>query len=379
MFIDRKFNQTTSTVELWKCEWEYSENASAKKVFICKVGEEQPLAPLGKNTWSQATAVCWASGRTLGNIAVFSKSILGSFPAQAGDDASLPCDFVHAGKFRHGADRWWCRTHQVHWGTKADHQSYDRLGVMRCANHLQLLNYTLVPLEINTNNYAEVGIWCSLPAALSPQPNELESRTPKIHVHLRPKVDGEKEVDSNFDAVSLLYRENLGLFSSDEITRVNITPPAAFEFMRALEEEREMTCINCSKCGYPHLDLGDFARKPHRKHFCGNCGCDNTWSSDPIVSTPLKPLHDQLAKNTQFMESDRAVNLDQYSGCNYTIWASTPAILWTADRPQEKGIHVHVNDGIKRIIDETFGVVVLNGNPLQREKLLQAMFDRTVI
>lgn len=126
MFIERKVNHSTNTVELWKCEWENPEGASAKKRYVHKLREEQPLKPEGKNTWNQVNAICWASGRTLGNIAVFSKSTLGSFPAQAGDDAFLPCDFVPAGKFRHGADRWWSRTHQTHWGTKADHESADR-------------------------------------------------------------------------------------------------------------------------------------------------------------------------------------------------------------------------------------------------------------
>lgn len=86
MFIERKVNHSTNTVKRWKWEWEYPEGASAKKRYVHKLGEEQPLKPEGKNAWNQAKAICWASGRTLGNIAVFSKSILGSFPAQAGDD-----------------------------------------------------------------------------------------------------------------------------------------------------------------------------------------------------------------------------------------------------------------------------------------------------
>jgi hypothetical protein len=378
MFIERKVNHSNNTVELWKCEWESPEGVSAKKRYVHKIGEEQPLKPEGENAWNQANAICWASGRTLGNIAVFSKAILGSFPAEEGDDAFLPCDFVRAGKFRHGADRWWCRTHQTHWGTKADHESSDKSGVMYCANHSQPMNYTLTPLEIDVIDYAEVGIWCSLPTALSTKP--IESRAPKIHVHLRRKSQGKKSVDKDFDAISLLYHEDLGLFANPEITRVNITPPAAFEFVCAVEEEREMTCINCSQCGYPHLDLGDFARKPHRKHFCGNCGCDSTWSSRHIVSTPLKPLYDQFAKNTQYKEPDRTLNLDldKYSGCDYEIWASTPAIVWSADRPQEKGIHVHVNDGAKRIVDDTFRVVILNGKTLERKDVLQAMLERTI-
>ena len=52
--------------------------------------------------------------------------------------------------------------------------------------------------------------------------------------------------------------------------------------------------------------------------------------------------------------------------------------MWSADRPQEKGIYVYVNDGTKRIVDDTFSVVVLNGRTLERKDVLQAMFERTV-
>jgi hypothetical protein len=186
-------------------------------------------------------------------------------------------------------------------------------------------------------------------------------------------------VDGDFAAISVLYSEDLGLFENPNITRVNITPPAAFEFLRALELGREMNCINCSQCGYPHLDLGDFAQRPHRKHFCGNCGCDSTWSPTAIVSTPLKPLHDQFGQSSKFVEPDRTVNLDDFPGSNYNIWASTPAIVWTADRPQEKGIHVHVHDGLKRVIDDTYSEVFLQGERLSRSELIKEMMNRTTI
>ncbi|XQQ06008.1 MAG: hypothetical protein EDM05_67715 [Leptolyngbya sp. IPPAS B-1204] len=98
------------------------------------------------------------------------------------------------------------------------------------------------------------------------------------------------------------------------------------------------------------------------------------------MSTPLKPLYDQFAKNTQYKEPDRTLNLnlDKYSGCDYEIWASTPAIVWSADCPQERGIYVHVNDGAKRIVDDTFSAVILDGKTLERKDVLQAMFDCTI-
>jgi hypothetical protein len=302
--------------------------------------------------------------------------MLGSFPAATGNDASLPCEFVEAGKARNGAERWWCRTHQTHWGTKADQAAFAKFGEMRCANHTQLMNYVVAPMTVNLSDYEEVGVWCSMPAAISTE--EIQPRAPRIHVHVRPEKNGKKSVDRDFNAISLLHQGHIGLFKSNDITRVNVTPPAAFDFVCGLEAGRKMDCVNCSHCGYPHLDLGDFALKPHSKHFCGNCGRDSTWSKTPIVSTPLKPLHDQFAKTLKYETPPRALDLEEYGGCTYTIWASTPAVIWTAERPQEFGIHVHVHDGAKRIIDDTFGQVLLKGEQLNRSALIKKMISRTV-
>ena len=377
MFIERRINPSTGIVELWRAQWENAEGSQARKVFVDKVCDEQPAGRDADGAMSTAAAICWAYGRTLGNIAVVSPELLGHFPGGSGNDALLPCDFAHAGKFRHGADRLWCRTHQTHWGTKADLEALGQQGTMRCANHQQLMNYVVKPQSINVADHAEVGIWCSMPAAISTE--EIKPRPPKIHVHVRSTADGKKQVDRDFDAISTIYSSDLGLYGNQEISRVNITPPAAFDFVIGLELGKAMDCINCSHCGYPHLDLGDFAEKPHRKHFCGNCGRDSTWSKEPIVSTPLKPLHDKFAKTLKYELPDRRLNLDDFSGCTYTIWASTPAIVWTAARPQEFGIHVHVHDGRQRIVDDTFGAVELDGKSLDRSELVKAMMSRTVI
>ena len=303
--------------------------------------------------------------------------ILGSFPETHGDNAVLPCDFVTAGKFRHGAPRWWCRTHQTHWGTKADEEAYAQFEQMRCAFHEQRLNYVVGPPVINLNDADEVGIWCSMPAAIST--SEIPMRPPKIHVHVRPKAGGPKSIDRDYQAISVRYSGADDLFAAEEITRVNVTPPAAFEFVTALERGVRMDCIACSHCGYPHLDLGEFARKPHRKHFCGNCGRDSTWSKEEIISTPLQPLHDRYAKTLKYETPERRLNLDELPDHTYTIWASTPAVVWTASRPQELGIHVHVYKGTKRVIDDTFGEVVLEGEKLRRSELIESMVNRSVV
>lgn len=377
MFVERKINPSTGAIELWWCEWEKGAMTGAKKIFINKIADESYAKGVQLDSLTEQSAICWSYGRTLGNIAVFSPTLLGSFPAKEGNDAVLPCDFVTAGKYRHGKSRWWCRTHQTHWGTKADEEAYDKFGEMRCAFHEQRLNYVVGPPVINLNDAEEVGIWCSMPAAISSW--DIGKRPPRIHVHVRPQAKGPKSLDRDFQAVSLRYSNSDGLFGAQEITRVNITPPAAFEFVTALERGVTMDCINCSHCGYPHLDLGEFARKPHRKHFCGNCGRDSTWSKTEIISTPLQPLHDRFAKTLKYETPDRSLNLDELPDHKFAIWASTPAVVWTAARPQELGIHVHVHDGKERIIDETFGEVVLGGKKLDRSKLIDMMIKRSIV
>jgi hypothetical protein len=376
MFIERRVNKSTGQVELWRCQWVNQLGKRPHKEFIAKIGDEQALSIAPHGTASNV-AICWSWGRSLGSIAVESESIVGQFPGQAGDDAILPCGFVNAGKFRHGPDRWWCQTHLCHWGTKGDLASLLKTNVMRCSNHAQRMSYVLRPFTVDLTQFAEVGLWCSLPAAISTM--EVKPREPRLHLHLRKEPTADKLVDCDIAAVSITYNPNSDLFGNKSITQVNVTPPAAFEFVRCLESDCTMSCISCHYCGHPHLDLGDFARNPHRKHTCGRCGRDSTVSSTPIVSTPLQPLYEQSLKTAKYEIPDREINLDDYSSCHYAVWASSPAIVWTALRPQEFGFHVHVCRGPDRFVDDTFGRVILNGKPLDRAELVQKMISLSLV
>ena len=73
---------------------------------------------------------------------------------------------------------------------------------------------------------------------------------------------------------------------------------------------------------------------------------------------------------------DRAVSLDDYSGLDFELWSSTPAVLWTANRPQEKEIHVHIYEKGRRVVDDTFGTVVYKGRNLTG-KLCGSRWSRT--
>ena len=347
----------------------------AKKEFVKKLGDEDDLE-FSHDDYSAADAICWAPGPTIGNIAVKSEEALGMFEGNTGDDAILPCQIIPCGKFRHGAKRWYCKTHQLHWGVKADYAATTEDGDARCGNHLMKMSYVVDPLEIEFKDFEEIGIWCSLPPAMSSEP--IEPRPPRIHVHKRNAGEKKKVLDKDFAAIVCSYNQDLGLFLNSEITKIQVTPPAAFEFVRSIEEGHEVSCVMCKKCGYPHLDLGDFARNKHKKHFCGNCGNDSIWSPGPIVSTPLKPLHDQFSNSNSYVVPDRKLNLDEYEGLRFELWSSTPAVLWTADRPQEKGIHVHVYQKGRRVVDDTYGEVVYKGTLLDRSEMWQRMVQNTV-
>jgi hypothetical protein len=365
-------------VGLWAFEWDLSKNPAAK-VKLQLLGYEQPVRPLRGIGNEQRNAICWSYGRTLGNIAVFSEEILGSFPSDQGDDAILACDIVEAGKMRNGAKRWWCRTHQRHWGTKGDVAAGQRSGNLQCANHLQPMSYIIDPPYIRIEDHEEIGIWCALPPALA-STGTVTPRRPAVHVCVSDRSDGPVSLDQEHRALSLHYNPTDDLFGSTEIAKVHVTPPAAFEFTLALERGVAMGCINCRDCGYPHLDLGEFGRTAHSKHLCGNCGRDNTWSRDPIASTPLKPLYDQFARGMICVDADGVLNLDDYPDSDFTVWASTPAVLWKSRRPQYKGIRVRLTgkDG-RRLGDSIFGTVIRHGKPLDRSTLLNAMIANTLV
>jgi hypothetical protein len=375
MFYSRRLNRDTNRVEVWECEWTNKGTGVVRKDFIRRVGDEEELE-FNHENYKVADAVCWAPGRTIGNIAVSSDDIFGLFDEQAGSNAVLPCQIVPCGKFRNGALRWYCKTHQVHWGTKADFAAVSESGEVKCSNHLIHMSYAVNPLEVDFLEYEEIGIWCSLPPGLSSNP--IEPRAPKIHVHKRFRGEQKKVIDRDYDAIVCSYNQDLGLFTNPEITKIQVTPPAAFEFVRSLEQGFDMSCVTCKKCGYPHLDLGDFATKPHKKHFCGNCGNDSIWSQGVIVSTPLKPLHDQFNNSNDYVFPDRQVNLDEFKGHHFDVWSSTPAVLWTANRPQEKGIHVHIYEGNKRVVDNTFSSVIYEGELLDRREIWERMIVSTI-
>src|SRR5437879_9459978 len=69
MFYSRRINPDTQKVEVWECEWSNKGTGMAKKEFLRKAGDEEDM-DFSSDAYGAADAVCWAPGRTIGNIAV---------------------------------------------------------------------------------------------------------------------------------------------------------------------------------------------------------------------------------------------------------------------------------------------------------------------
>jgi hypothetical protein len=202
----------------------------------------------------ETAGIGWPLAATVGHITVTTSTIRGTFPANAGTDARLCCELVPAGKYRNGAARSWCRTHQAYWGVKADLAALDLHGERRCARHADPMGYALDPLVIDLRK--------SLPTTLPTASN----------------------------AVALVYDPASRLFDSDYIAQINVTPPAMRAMAYAAGSGQALGCVSCARCRHPHLDLGTFAQRSHRRHTCGHCGHDATHSGAAMISNPLFPL-----------------------------------------------------------------------------------------
>ena len=111
------------------------------------------------------------------------------------DNSKNRCDIRAEVKLRNGYFNWWCHTHHTpargEGGTKLD----------KCANA------DLPPILDDQKIYIDldqyqggVGIWGSLEAIYDTKRDVPEKG---VHVHLRRKVDEEKEVDKTFKEVHI--------------------------------------------------------------------------------------------------------------------------------------------------------------------------------
>lgn len=326
----------------------------------------QHIGTVQKANEAEPVAIIWSASHTLGNITIKADNpVIKQIPEGSNTFVNLPCDFVEAGKFRNGKPRWWCRTHQMHFGKKADTD--------KCSNASIPLDCCRDPFLLDPSEYSGgIAVWAALEPAICTRPDGATEPT-GIHVHCRRTPSGKKLVDKTFPATRIKITDPLGT----AFDWIDVTPIAAQAWLKANISGLEPISIRCTYCSTPHLDLENFAIKPHRKHLCGNCGRD-FWAQKPVTSNPLALLAPYLEKTnrvTEIASKPLEIKSSDYSG-GLEIWSSTTALIWTFLRPEVVGIHVHAYNGDgKRVVDETYGSVTLDGQLLNRAELLNQMLS----
>src|SRR5262249_48294451 len=129
--------------------------------------------------------------------------------------------------------------------------------------------------------------------------------------------------------------------------------------------------VECTLCGFPHLDKDWFSVHAHQRHLCAGCG-KQFRDTEKGIGNPIIKVAGLFGSGTHEIKSaQRSIEIRQadYPG-GIQIWGSHPAILWTAPRSEEEGIHIHAfsEDGGKILIDDTFSNVTIDGislNPTQ--------------
>lgn len=259
------------------------------------------------------------------------------------------CQIIAAGKRRDGGTRYWCLLHKADATAK-----YGRRARTCRASHLPPILSQDV-LDLNIDEYrGGVALWGAVPAVYDTTRLRMDRG---IHVHARPTPNAKKEMDYTVRAVRILSQSlgEDGIFIS-ELDAIYYMVTSIFDY--------EMKYVTCSYCGYPHLDRDWFSVHPHRRHLCAGCGRHFT-DTQVAVGNPIVGLRLACGVTTHKSElSNRTLEIQQidFPG-GIQIWGSNPAFLWTSDRAEEEGIHVHAfrHSGEQPELDETYGEVAIDG------------------
>ncbi len=272
-----------------------------------------------------------------------------SEPADLRSSSSGQCHVVAVGKRRDGGTRYWCLLH------KADATAKYGKPAKSCrAAHIPPIRPDDI-LSLNIDKYTGgIALWGAVPAVYD------TTRLPMdrgIHVHARLTLASEKEMDCTFRAVKILGKSlpTEGILVS-ELDAIYYMVSSVFGY--------EMKYVTCSYCGYPHLDRDWFSVHPHRRHLCAGCG-KNFTDTSISVGNPILGVRTACGiEKHKSQRSERTLRILQtdYPG-GIQIWGSNPAFLWTSDRTEEEGIHIHAfrDPSDQPTLDETYGEVVIDG------------------
>jgi hypothetical protein len=202
-------------------------------------------------------------------------------------------------------------------------------------------------LHLRLSDYpGGVALWGAVAPVYDTTQRQLERG---IHVHARTELKGKKEMDWTVRAVRLSGNGLSG-------TGVVVSELDAIYYMVSSVFGYETRRVECTHCGFPHLDRDWFSVHPHRRHLCAGCG--KHFRDDAIgIGNPIEIVRAACGIGPSATKpAGRTLDIRQsdYPG-GIQIWGSNPAFLWTSSVREEEGIHVHASrtdDEQDPVIDE---------------------------
>jgi hypothetical protein len=223
-------------------------------------------------------------------------------------------------------------------------------------------------LNLDPRDYpGGIAIWGAMPPVLDTTRQPSESG---VHVHARKCPGKKKEIDATYDRV------NVAVVEGNQQVVVGVDGYIAQAFNVAEILGLPIDALACPSCGTIHLDRDIAGLTPHSTHDCDACG-RRFVSAKPVISNPLSLLRARLQGSTPPRVPVQSTRVWRHKMKDWSdgvqVWGSNGAILWTAERPEESGIHVHAFNtpcgvGV-RLADETFGKVEIDGVALDGHQI----------
>ncbi len=268
------------------------------------------------------------------------------------------CNIDYIGKKRNGDKKFWCLTHKVF-------VKESEFVSQKCSHCGKDVNNNDNKIEIFLEDYrGGVGVWSALNAIFTN--NDNDENIIGVHIHTRKIPGGSKDNDDTFDKIIIRSRQN-----KEAVLEIQKEEAVAMTIGKLAG--KKIVSSQCSYCGKIHLDQDWFAVNEHKKHLCDNCGRDffvkEANISNPLVNK-INNFFSQLDGYSRKKPLIKSTNLDINTKDfdSISIWVSNPAILWTPERPEEAGIHIHCYRDGKKVLDDTYGEVSINGYALPYEQ-----------
>jgi transposase-like protein len=273
------------------------------------------------------------------------------------------CRIVCVGKRRDGRLRYWCLAHHA----DATAKYGKRAKQCRYAHIPQISPHETLTLDPSLYE-GGVAIWGAVPPLYDTTRNPTEHG---VHVHARHSDTDSKVIDGTFRSVRLIApsAENVKReFIISELDAIYHMASSLFGF--------QVKHVQCTLCGFEHLDKDWFSVHAHRRHLCAGCGREFR-DNEASIGNPIAKVRDAFRiQPHSIAPASKDLDLEQrnYPG-GIQIWGSNPAILWTANKNEETGIHIHAFDtnGTQPTIDETFRRVRIDGIRLEPTRVRTLM------